>query len=66
MKYTIVIERDKDGKINMKRTNKGFNPFELLGWVEFIKDELLEQIAGSMKPEIVRRKYIETKKEEKV
>jgi hypothetical protein len=59
MKYTIVIEKDKEGKVSMNRINEGFNPFELVGWVEFIKDDLLSQIAEGMKPDIVRKKYLD-------
>ncbi len=56
--YNIEIVEYSDGKMSMKRTCYGFNPFELLGLLEFIQDEINEQIKGKIKPDIIERKVI--------
>jgi hypothetical protein len=56
--YTIVIE-DTDKGTQMTRTNDGFSPVELLGILEMVKDEVLDQIRGQIKPDIIKREVIE-------
>ena len=45
-----------DGKCELKRTNDGFNSFELMGILELSKDDIINQIKGNVKPDIVKRK----------
>lgn len=42
-KYIIVIEETDKG-IHIQRENGGFNVFELLGFIESIKSEIVTQI----------------------
>jgi hypothetical protein len=47
-----------DGTTKLSRTNDGFNPFELIGLLEISKDDIISQIKGVVKPNIVKRKVI--------
>ena len=55
--YTIHLTR-KDNKLTLERTNDGFTPFELLGLCEFLSREIVQQIAGDIKPDIIKRNVI--------
>lgn len=57
--WTVVFKEYKDGTTTLERTNQGFYSFELLGIVEQTKQDLLKQMAGSVKPNKVKRKVIE-------
>ena len=48
-----------DGTTQLSRTNDGFNPFELMGILELSKDDIINQIKGDVKPDIVKRKVKE-------
>ena len=50
-----------DGTTAISRKNDGFNSFELMGVLELSKDDIINQIKGIVKPEIVKRKVIERK-----
>lgn len=48
-----------DGTTAISRTNDGFNSFELMGVLELSKDDIINQIKGIVKPEIIKMKVIE-------
>ena len=48
-----------DGTTELCRTNDGFNPFELLGVLEISKDDIINQIKGVVKPDVIERKVID-------
>lgn len=52
---------DSDGALRsrMTRTNDGFNGLELLGVLELTKSEILKQFAGEIKPDSIKRQFIE-------
>lgn len=57
-KYTVEVNVLEGGRFTMNRTNEGFEVMELLGVLEHTKNDILQQIAGGIKPEIVKRKVI--------
>ena len=57
-KYTIEAYKDEDGQGVVERTNEGFNAFELLGHLMVVQDDILDQIKGLVKPDIVKRKVV--------
>lgn len=59
--YTIKLEIDDtdEMKSKMTRTNDGFNGLELLGIIEIARNEILQQIAGAMKPDAIKRQFVE-------
>jgi hypothetical protein len=61
--YTFEIIEYADGSSTMNRINDGFTPMELMGNIEFIKSEIIDQIKGFIKPTRVTRKVV--KKDEK-
>ena len=56
--YTIVVSIDEKGKQTMRRINKGFSAIELLGTLELTKSEILEQIKGTIKPDVINRQIV--------
>lgn len=56
-KYLIeIIESDKG--YSMDRTMEGFTALELLGVLEFIQLEIIEQMKGQIKPTEIKRTII--------
>ena len=60
--YTIECMEYSDGTNAMKRVCDGFNSIELLGLLDYIREEILKQMKGKIKPDIVERKVIVDKK----
>jgi hypothetical protein len=58
---TEIIEYE-DGTSEMKRTNFGFNATELLGVLEFTREDIYKQIRGDIHPDIVKRTIVEEDK----
>jgi hypothetical protein len=56
--YTFKLIDYSDGSNMMTRTNEGFNPIELLGYLDFIQREVTDQIRGVIKPDIVKRTVV--------
>lgn len=56
--WTITINTDSDGVQTMKRVNDGFNPMELLGIIDFVKDDIMAQVRGKIKPDVVERTIV--------
>lgn len=48
--WTIKLTEYSDGSSILERTNDGFRSHELLGLTEQMKQEILKQIQGKMKP----------------
>ena len=58
-KYIIEEVKDEKGVVSLRRSNDGFNAFELLGILEYTAREIVQQIKGEYKPDIVKRTVIE-------
>lgn len=56
--WTIKLTEYSDGSSILERTNDGFRSHELLGLTEQMKQEILKQIQGKMKPTVIKRKII--------
>jgi ArsR family metal-binding transcriptional regulator len=57
--YTIEIIEYVDGSATMNRINDGFKAVELMGQLEVVQFEILEQMKGLIKPPTkVNRKVI--------
>ena len=60
MKKTYTITVDDGGEKNqMNRTNDGFGTMELFGILEFIQLEIIQQLSGYIKPDIIKREVVE-------
>jgi hypothetical protein len=59
--YTIEMIEHEDGGTQLIRTNDGFDAFELLGLLELAQLEIIEQIKGNIKPDIIKRNIVEDK-----
>ena len=53
--YIIEIITNDEGKIKLRRTNRGFSAYELLGLIENLKMDIHNQINGLIEPDIVER-----------
>ena len=59
--YSIKHITYEDGSSHLIRENNGFNPFELLGYLEHAQLEIMQELAGKMKPDIVERRVVKPK-----
>ena len=57
-KWTIEHITFNDGSTALSRTNDGFNAFELMGLLALSKDDIINQMKGNVKPEVIKRKVI--------
>ena len=57
--YVIKYEFLTDKSVNVTRENKGFNAIELLGILESIQQDILNQMKGIVKPTTIKRNIIE-------
>ena len=60
-KYTIELI-SKDDKTIIRRTCDGFNAYELLGLVTLAQQEIINQIKGSIRPDIIERRVVRPRK----
>jgi len=54
----IMVVTETDGHLNIHRTNRGFNSFELMGLIENSLLDVRDQIQGKIKPDVITRKFI--------
>jgi hypothetical protein len=57
--YTIKFEKNNDGLLSINKKNDGFNPIELLGLLSWAYSDILWQMQGNVKPDIVKREFVE-------
>ena len=58
-KKTYIITFEKiNGKSVMNRTNDGFTAVELLGVIELTRVEIIDQMRGMIKPDVIKRTVI--------
>ena len=60
-KKWVVELADNGDFVTLNRTNEGFTAYELLGILTQAKENILKQMAGEIKPDIINRKVIEDK-----
>lgn len=56
--YTIEMIEHEDGGTQLNRTNDGFDGIELLGLLELSQLEIIEQLKGYIKPDIIKRNIV--------
>jgi len=56
--YKIELTIFEDGTSSLSRTNDGFDVFRLLGILNLSTQEVISQMRGEVKPDIIKRKYI--------
>lgn len=67
-KYTVVVTDDEEGNaISMKRENQGFTAIELLGILDFIRNDIYKQMTDKAFAEkaIEHKRVIVDKEEER-
>ena len=52
-------KKDVKNKVIVNRMNRGFNAYELLGLLEETQLDILKQMAGKIRPDVIRRTVIE-------
>jgi len=57
-KLTWVHTEYTDGTSEFHRINDGFYSFELLGLIEQVKLEIIDQLKGAIKPTYVKREIV--------
>lgn len=56
-KYILVFS-EKNGITNISSKSDGFNAFEILGILDFKKDDIYKQLKEEIKPDIIKRKIV--------
>jgi len=62
MKTYYMKVTQKDGETQIESESDGFSGFEVLAFIEWKKQDIISQLNGDFKPDIVKRKYIEDEK----
>jgi hypothetical protein len=57
-RYTIENIVYSDGTASMRRKNEGFSGIELLGILEMTQLEIIQEIAGKLKPDVITREVV--------
>lgn len=55
--WTITLETKND-KWHLSRVNDGFDALELIGILELTKQEVMDQMAGLIKPDFITRQVV--------
>lgn len=55
-KWTVEQIIYEDGRSSMYRKNEGFNTMELLGVLSYTEGDILDQMRGNLRPEIIEKK----------
>lgn len=53
--YGILFVTRDDGKVSVYRKARNFNAYELLGILEEAQIDILRQMKGEIRPEIIKR-----------
>jgi hypothetical protein len=56
--YTIKYVSLPDGSEGIERTNDGFSAIELLGILEMTQLDIMAQLAGTFKPDFIKRNVV--------
>ena len=56
--YSITIEENEAGGYDMHRICDGFTALELLGILEFVQQEIIEQMNRNLKPDMIKREVV--------
>lgn len=48
-KYTMIVEATENSELNIRGENEGFNAFEILGFLDFKRQDVLDQINDVMR-----------------
>lgn len=59
-RYSLEVILDEAGDVQMNSENEGFSAFDIIGILEHKKQDILNQLSGRIKPDIVSRKVIES------
>ena len=58
-KWSFELQNLSNGIVRLRRINKGFTAYELLGLIKQAESDILKQMSGEIKPDIIERKVIE-------
>ena len=53
--YVFVATQNEGEPVKVKRTARGFNSFEVLGFVEMSRQEIIDMINGVIKPNVITK-----------
>ena len=59
-KYTLqVIDNGDNGdKVTVMSLNDGFTAYEVLGLLDMKREDVIDQIKGNIKPDIIKREFV--------
>lgn len=57
-KYSLKAELAEDGRFKIISEGEGFNGLEILGILAYKQTDILRQLSGEIKPDIVKRTFV--------
>lgn len=57
-RFWFEVSITEDGKLRFNSEGQGFHAFEVLGFLDWKREDLLKQITGEVKPDVVKRTQI--------
>ena len=57
-KHFILEVFENDGKLSLKSQNDGFSAMEMYGFLEYKKTDIIRQLTGEVRPDIVKRSLV--------
>jgi hypothetical protein len=57
--WLVEIIKYNDGTAEIHKVNTGFTAYELLGIAEFNRVDIIEQLRGNIKPDIIKREVVD-------
>jgi hypothetical protein len=58
-RYSVLLTEDDDGTIKATSENDGFSAYDIIRFLRWKLDDVIDQAHGKIKPDIVERRYIE-------
>ncbi len=56
--FLIRISETENGTLKISSRNDGFTPLELIGLLSYKKDDIMAQMKGEIKPDIIERELV--------
>ena len=62
-KYELIVTEEKE-RLEISSTNEGFCPLELIGLLTLKIDDIKKQMAGEIRPDVMKRTVVVPKRSE--
>jgi hypothetical protein len=56
--FLIRISENENGTLKISSRNDGFTPLELIGLLSYKMDDIMAQMKGEIKPDVIERELV--------